>query len=387
MLKQALCALGILVAMTACGEGPSKKTPRNKEIEPTYVPVQAATKSVTGGSTTTSGTTGGATPLAGNPTAPGASAAAGTAFALTAVKSSAWESNCYRFSLAGDYSKKYWSFGADTMTSLLLKYSDDTCKTLSKNTDGTAKAWSTWVIGSLVNTARVDNWAVVSGTCAKGCTGDYKTAMRATAEVLNEGSKIGTATPEAFNTSEGKYVSYTKLKTQIDLESLASTLSNGAVAAPTTPRAPATPVVFAESTGLGMIASLADQSWTTCYVAKNTEGTLKVDRGFKRSLAFKKGAELKDDGYSSDLVVYTNTDCTGDVLSTKGQLNYSNLIVAAGPTEGWILVTTQTCAAACTAVKSLMKLPAATVGLQEAGENKTAGTFYTETPRVYTLNP
>ena len=387
MLKQSLCALGILATLVACGEGPGKKTPRIKEPETTFDPYKAPTTSFTGGSTSGGAATGGGTTLSGSPTTPGASAAAGPAFALAAVTSSAWESNCYRFSSTGDYSKKYWSFGVDTMTSLLVKYSDGSCKTLAKNADGTAKPVSTWVIGGLTAEANVDQWAIISGACAKGCTGAYKTAMRATAEVLNEGSKIGTATPEAFNTSEGKYVSLTKLKTPVDLEALATALSSGAVAAPTTPRPPATPVVIAESTGLGLIASLAGQSWTTCYVAKNTEGTQKVDRGFKRSLAFKKGVELKDDGYSSDLVVYTNTDCTGDVLSTKGQLNYSNLVVAAGPTEGWILVTTQSCAAACTAVKSLMKLPAATVGLEEAGENKTAGTFYTETPRVYTLNP
>ncbi len=391
MLKPMLsfCALGILTVLASCGEGPGKKTPRVREVEPTFEPYKApTTAAATGGSGSTTG--GGSTAsLSSGPTAPGASAAAGPAFALTAVTSSTWESNCYRFGSSGDYSKKYWTFSADTMTSLLLKYSDASCKTIGKNTDGTAKVWSTWVVGALTSTPLVENWALVSGTCAKGCTGEYKTALRSTATVLNEGSKVGTAVPEAFNTAEGKYVSYSKAPAPIDLEALATTLSAGGVApTPTTPRVPTAPAAPAlEATGLALISSLAGQSWSTCYVSKNTEGTLKVDRGFKRTLVFKKGSDLKADGYSSDLVVYTNTDCTGDILSTKSQLNYSNLVVTTGPVEGWILVTTQTCDTSCSPVKSLMKLPAGTVGLQEAGENRTAGTFYTETPRIFTLNP
>ncbi|RYZ53840.1 MAG: hypothetical protein EOP07_17080 [Proteobacteria bacterium] len=326
------------------------------------------------------------------PTAPGASAAGAPAFALASVQSTTWESNCYRFGSSGDYSKKYWSFTNDTMVSLLVKYSDVACSLPTKNTDGTAKTWSTWIVGTLVATPNVDNWAVVSGTCTKGCTAEYKTALRASATVLNEGSKIGTAVPETFNTAEGKYVSFSKSAQFLDLEVLAASISSGVTTPATGGTAPVTPTVpvvipQVESTGLALIGSLAGQSWNSCYVSKNTEAGVKVDRGFKRTLTFKKGADLKSDGYSSGLVVYTNVDCTGDILSTKTPYDFSNLVVVNAPQEGWILVTTQTCAASCSAVKSLMKLPTATEGLLEAGENKTAGTFYIETPRVYTLAP
>ncbi len=390
MLKQRLCALAILASLLACGEGPSKKTPRVKEAETTYVPYQAPTTSASKPSSGVGGAMSGSTTLSNGATAPGASAAAGPAFALSTVNVSGWESNCYRFSPTGDYSKKYWSFKDNAMTSLLLKYSDASCTTLSKNIDGTSKVWSTWVIGDLTASALIDNWAIVSGNCSKGCTGAYKTALRASSTVLNEGSKIGTSVPEAFNTAEGKYTSYSKQENPLDLEALASSLSQGAAGAPSRgPTAPVSsaPVVVLESTGLGLISSLSGQTWSTCYLAKNTEGGVKVDRGFKRTLSFKKGAELKADSYSSDLVVYGNVDCTGDVLSSKSQLNYSNLVVTAGPLESWLLVSTQTCETSCNTVRSLMKLPTAGVGLQEAGENKTAGSFYTDTPRIFSLNP
>jgi hypothetical protein len=356
------------------------------------IDLEALSTSLSAGGSLPASNSGGAAAPSG-PTAPGASAAGAPAFALQSVQSTTWESNCYRFGSSGDYSKKYWSFTTDTMVSLLVKYSDVACSVPSKNTDGTAKTWSTWIVGSLVVTPNVDNWAVVSGTCTKGCTAEYKTALRASATILNEGSKIGTAVPETFNTAEGKYVSFSKSAQFLDLEVLATSISSGvpapAVNGGTNPVAPTAPVVVPqiESTGLSLIGSLAGQSWNSCYVSKNTEAGVKVDRGYKRTLTFTKGADLKSDGYSSGLVIFTNVDCTGDVLSTKAPYAFSNLVVGLAPQEGWILVTTQACASNCSAVKSLMKLPTATEGLLEAGENKTAGTFYIETPRVYTLAP
>ncbi|MBC7532512.1 MAG: hypothetical protein H7318_13135 [Oligoflexus sp.] len=162
-------------------------------------------------------------------------------FALTTVANNSWESTCYRFGDKGDYSKKYWSFSADTMTSLLLKYSDADCKVISTTpgADGKPRVWSTWMIGTLAATTLTENWAVVTGTCVSGCTGAITTAMRADAALLNEGSKINNSTPVAYNTAEGKYVAFKKAKSFLNLDELAASLN----AAAPVPVAPTQPVV------------------------------------------------------------------------------------------------------------------------------------------------
>lgn len=243
MLKQSPCALGILATLMACGDGPAKKTPRLREDIPAYAPISAQAANAAAVTPNSSS----ATTLSGSATAPGASAASGSLFTLTSVKSTVWESNCYRFSTTGDYSKKYWAFTADSMTSLLLKYADAACTVLAKNVDGSAKVWSTWVVGTLAAAPLVDSWALVTGSCSKGCTGEYKSAFRATSDILNEGSKIAAAVPESYNIGDGKYVSFSKLKTAIDLEALAASLSSG-TAAPV-PTAPAQDSPTASSPG------------------------------------------------------------------------------------------------------------------------------------------
>lgn len=167
-------------------------------------------------------------------------------FTLAQIQNSAYESNCYRFSSTGEYSKKYWNFTADSMSSLLLKYTDAACTAIAISTPEKARTWSTWNIGTLTATGLTGNWAVVEGTCTSGCTATVRTAMRLSQGKLNEGSKIGTAQPEAFNTAEGKYVVFTKVTTPINLDELAAKLTvlSAAPAARAPTETPAvTPVV------------------------------------------------------------------------------------------------------------------------------------------------
>ncbi len=380
MMKQVVLGLSLATTLAACGPATAgKKTPPPANPLDTYHPIVASdaqngnnndSTSLSSGTTTTTTT--------------GNNVAAPTdtkAFALSSAAGKTFESNCYRFGTTGDYSKKYWGFTADTMTSLLLKYSDENCTVISKNTDGSAKAWSTWVIGSLTTKALSSNWIAVSGACTKGCSQPYSTAFRFAGTTLQEGSKV--ADKDLYNTDEGRYVNNTPTKTALDLEALAASLSGTASTTPTTPAVPAV-----APTGLDQIASLAGQSWSTCYASNNKEGTATVQRGFKRTLTFIKGATAAADAYRSDLVKYSNIDCTGDiVLPASASRTYSSLVVKTAATAGWIEVDAQACADSCKGVNTLLALPTATEGLKEAGEKTTApGTFYTDTPRAYTLD-
>jgi hypothetical protein len=180
--------------------------------------------------TTTTATNTPAAPAAVDPVNP---------FALYQVANSTYESNCYRFSATGDYSKKFWNFTADSMSSLLLKYTDAACTAIAVSTPEKPRTWSTWNIGTLTVTGLTGNWAVVDGTCTSGCTATVRTAMRMSQGKLNEGSKIGTAQPEAFNTAEGKYVVFTKVATPVNLDELAAKLTALSAAPATAAPAPA----------------------------------------------------------------------------------------------------------------------------------------------------
>ncbi|MBC7661878.1 MAG: hypothetical protein H7249_19470 [Chitinophagaceae bacterium] len=415
MVKLSIWSLGIvsvtLFQLAACGETASKKTPPNPIVTPNYIPISAPVKNTSSESapnalTGTANTATSSANITGSPFT-AVPAVSNTAFAFLGVKDTTWESACYRFNIKSDFSKKYWAFSGDTATSLLIKYTDEACTKLAKKPDGTDNVIATWIIGSITTVPLSDNWSIVSGTCLKGCTGAYPAvAMRSSDTVLNEGSKVKTG--DTYNTAEGQYVSFAKVRKPLDLEALAASLNAAVPASPGVPVAPATPAPSdpttptpvlpttpppvpapeTPSTGLDLISSLAGQTWTTCYISKNTENGVKVDRGFKRTLTFSKGADAALDNYVSGLAIYTKTDCTGDVVTTKLPLTSTNFLVTAGPLEGWILVESRACPpGVCSIGKSLFRLPKADAGLAEAGENKTTGIFYTATPRVYTLTP
>ncbi|MBC7661873.1 MAG: hypothetical protein H7249_19445 [Chitinophagaceae bacterium] len=164
----------------------------------------------------------------------------GHPFAIGQLIGTTWESTCYRYAATGDYSKKYWEFTAESLTSLVIKYSDTACSTLSRNADGTPNVGTPWVYSGATATALSGNWAVVSANCATGCSSPLQEALRLSGDHLNSASKIKNATPDAYYTADGKFTVYSKVATPTKLSDLAASLGTLPVPAPA--EAPTVPV-------------------------------------------------------------------------------------------------------------------------------------------------
>lgn len=372
--RKVISSLGLMITLTACGDGGSSPVPPGLPPAPTPTTVIEPKNAQTVDA-------GGPTLIAG-PSAPAITLAS---LDLKALNATAWASKCYRFSDKGDYSKKFWSFAEGSMNSLLLRFKNETCTEVSTPT----KAYGVWNISSIKTSPLSGDWSVVNASCTSGnCSAVIDVAFRMKDGQLHEGQKdLKTGN---YYIDEGRFVAYTK--TTENLDKLAADANGSAPVGtnPTSPTAPSVPAPIPVSTegatGLGLLASLAGKNYSVCITNKATrEG---VVTSSKRSLAFAKAAELAADSYTSANSTYPSTDCTGEPKASA-PWTFNNLVVKPAEIEGWISLEARSCVGTgCKAQKALLQLTTAPEGFNHAGEDtKNPGKFFTDSPRVFILAP
>lgn len=366
-----ISGLGLMIALTACGDNPSASVPPGLPDAPAPKNVIEPENALT---------------VTGPDVSTGAPTTLPPSLDIATLKGTAWSSNCYRFSDKGDYSKKFWSFGDGTMHSLLLKYKDEACTQVSTP----KSAYGVWDISSItVGTLRGD-WSVVRATCTSGnCSTQIDVAFRVKDKELHEGTKDSKS--GNYYIDEGKYVAYTKAK--VDLNKLAADANKAAPVgnAPSTntgngtTTTPTTPVSTADATGLGDLSSLSAKVYGVCIPGKaDRTGVIKTSS--KRTLSFAQGDELAADSYTSTNASYTTADCTG-TAKDSAPWTFTNLLVKASDVEGWILLDARACSGSgCKPQKALIQITAD--GFKQAGEDsKNPGKYFTDTARDYVLIP